>query len=387
MSPRSRRAASSAHAGTPASVAAVAKGRSASRRATISSIRDMRPSTPLRGAGRRQNPLRSCRPPRQRGCVGGQRSCHLAPEEIQLGESQPDSEDEIREVVAPRVRESLREDGPRSSESPGVGQRESEIDLDGGAGMRVLLFVHPVERALEERNRSSRIPPLQVERAQGGLGAGGPGLLLECGEGARGALELALGKREFPLKRGHGPLEIVAQRSVERLVPAGDERGSGIAGGRACLRAPADVEERLRGDALNILEEAYRQKSAIDVECGLWIGFQFGFTADYFDILCRLSDAEWHMRHEDVVSALGGLRDARAVEALYRASLKVHLYLDYDDSRALAVKAIWALSGLRDPAADEKLRLLAQSDVPIVKENASDQLRYRQKQIAAGRRA
>jgi hypothetical protein len=74
---------------------------------------------------------------------------------------------------------------------------------------------------------------------------------------------------------------------------------------------------------------------------------------------------------------LGELRDSRTVEVLYRAALKLHPYLDYDDSRALAVKAIWALGKLADPAADEKLKLLAQSDQPIVGAEALNQLERR----------
>jgi hypothetical protein len=139
--------------------------------------------------------------------------------------------------------------------------------------------------------------------------------------------------------------------------------------------------------ALRILEEAYRQKDAHEVESGLGVGFHFGMTLDHLDILCRLSDADWHIIHEDIVTALGKLRDVRAVEPLYRASLKLHPYLDFDDARALAVKAIWALGGLKDPLGDEKLRLLARSENEIVKENARDQLRHRRQTIAYLRRS
>jgi len=129
--------------------------------------------------------------------------------------------------------------------------------------------------------------------------------------------------------------------------------------------------------ALTILEKAYREKAAIDVELGLYIGFHFGFTAEHLDILCRLSEAEWHIRHEDVVTPLGELHDNRVVDALYSATLKSHAYLEYDDSRALAVKAIWALGQLKDPAGDEKLQLLARSDQTILQEEALNQLRRR----------
>jgi hypothetical protein len=74
------------------------------------------------------------------------------------------------------------------------------------------------------------------------------------------------------------------------------------------------------GFALRTLEEAYRQKNEDDVECGLHVGFRFGFAPEFLDVLIRRSDAEWHHSHEDVVTALNGLGDTRTIEALYRAA-------------------------------------------------------------------
>jgi len=130
--------------------------------------------------------------------------------------------------------------------------------------------------------------------------------------------------------------------------------------------------------ALGVLEEAYRAKDSVSVEAGLGLGFTFGMSADYFDILVKLSEAEWHIRHEDVVTALSELRDSRTVEALYQAALRRHPYLDYDDCRALAVKAIWGLGNLGEAAADEKLRVLAKSDDAILRYEAEKQLQRKQ---------
>jgi hypothetical protein len=128
---------------------------------------------------------------------------------------------------------------------------------------------------------------------------------------------------------------------------------------------------------LELLERACAERNATDVEYTLVIGFSFGFSSAHLDALMRLADADWHHRHEDVVSALDKLRDRRAVDILYRSALKRHEYLAFDDARALAVKAIWALGKLSDAAADEKLRLLAQSDEIILREQAMIQLERR----------
>jgi hypothetical protein len=128
------------------------------------------------------------------------------------------------------------------------------------------------------------------------------------------------------------------------------------------------------GFALRMLEGAYHENNGDDVEFGLYLGFRFGFTPEFLDVLIRLSDADWHQRHEDVVAALDELRDLRATDALYRATLKLHTYLDYDDSRALASKAIWALGRLGDTTADQRLRTLADSGEPVVQAYAREQL-------------
>src|SRR5262245_29089389 len=95
--------------------------------------------------------------------------------------------------------------------------------------------------------------------------------------------------------------------------------------------------------ALKWLEEAYRAQNADDLLCALIIGGNFGFGLEHLDILCRLVGDDWHYSHEDVVEALDGLRTPDAVEVLFRATQWTPKSLEYDDSRALAVKAVWAL--------------------------------------------
>ncbi len=95
--------------------------------------------------------------------------------------------------------------------------------------------------------------------------------------------------------------------------------------------------------ALRLFEEAYREKNAEDLQCALIIGAAFGFGPEHTDILGHLVESDWHFSHEDIVSALDGLRDPAAVSALYSATQWVPEYLNFDESRALAVKAIWAL--------------------------------------------
>ncbi len=129
--------------------------------------------------------------------------------------------------------------------------------------------------------------------------------------------------------------------------------------------------------ALTWLEDAYQKRNADDLQCALTIGFTFGFVPEHTGVLCRLIESDWHYSHEDVVSALENLRTPDAVEALFRATQWIPKSLEYDESRALASKAIWALGKIPGPQAKTKLEALARSEDAILRNNAREQLERR----------
>jgi hypothetical protein len=126
--------------------------------------------------------------------------------------------------------------------------------------------------------------------------------------------------------------------------------------------------------ALKWLEEAYQTRNADDLSYALIVGGNFGFVPEHKDILRRLIDEDWHYSHEDVVSALQTWPTADTVDALFRATQWTPKSLEYDDSRALAVKAIWALGKISGPEAKTKLEALARSNDAILRKNAVEQL-------------
>ncbi|WP_433600516.1 HEAT repeat domain-containing protein [Nocardia sp. CA-135953] len=134
---------------------------------------------------------------------------------------------------------------------------------------------------------------------------------------------------------------------------------------------------------LKLLKEAIESRYADGIELALIVSNEFGITMDYLDMLLQLSAADWHHMHEDVVSLLGQLRTSTAVDALYRAAVWIPDYLDYDDNRALARKAIWALGGTPGPEAEAALVRLRDSDSEIVRKGAEAQLERRQKSHTA----
>lgn len=129
--------------------------------------------------------------------------------------------------------------------------------------------------------------------------------------------------------------------------------------------------------ALKWLQEAYETRDADDLSCALIVGGTFGFAPEHKDILCRLIDEDWHYSHEDVVSALKAWPTPDTVEALFRATQWIPKSLEYDDSRALAVKAIWTLGKIPGTEAETKLETLAHSENTILRKNAVEQLERR----------
>ena len=130
--------------------------------------------------------------------------------------------------------------------------------------------------------------------------------------------------------------------------------------------------------ALNWLEEANSLQNADDLNCGLAIGFVFGFAPEHKKILCQLLKVDWHYSHEDIVSALQTWPTPDTIEALFDITQWIPTSLKYDNARALAVKAIWALGKIPSPEAETKLETLTHSDNQILKKNAQEQLNRRQ---------
>lgn len=131
--------------------------------------------------------------------------------------------------------------------------------------------------------------------------------------------------------------------------------------------------------SLDIIERAAGDRSSEDLVCAMIIGHTFGFSPAHEDILCRLAWENWHWSHEAIVSALQDceFEDERCIDALFHLAQFVPAYLEFDDARALAVKAIWAIGGIAGDLSDSRLEALAQSSSPRLKQVAEEQLSRR----------
>lgn len=108
------------------------------------------------------------------------------------------------------------------------------------------------------------------------------------------------------------------------------------------------------------------------------VGYRSGWDHRHVPVLCALAVEPWHRMHENIIFVLDkDLRDPRSIPAFVWATQNVPDYLANDEFRALAVKAIWGLGLLKHPAADAELEKLAQSEHPILRTNAMEQLARR----------
>ena len=125
-----------------------------------------------------------------------------------------------------------------------------------------------------------------------------------------------------------------------------------------------------------LLRDAVEREDATDFELALIVCNRFdAFDESLLPLLSSQALADWHQRHEDVVSRLGKYRSSATVDVLYRSTQWIPDYLDYDESRSLARKAIRALGGIPGPEAEQALTRLLEDEDEDLREIAADQLR------------
>ncbi|MFJ8650689.1 HEAT repeat domain-containing protein [Streptomyces sp. NPDC093546] len=130
--------------------------------------------------------------------------------------------------------------------------------------------------------------------------------------------------------------------------------------------------------ALRLLQDAMERQDADDVEMALIVHAAADASVEEFlEPLTELFPADWHREYEDIVSMLGTLRSPKTVPTLVLATRWVPEYLDWDENRALAVKAIWALGAISGSEAREALEGLRDDENEIIRENALKQLARR----------
>jgi HEAT repeat protein len=82
----------------------------------------------------------------------------------------------------------------------------------------------------------------------------------------------------------------------------------------------------------------------------------------------------WHFRHEDIVFALGLIKDPSSVPVLPQTALAKHPYLENDEFFALGSKSIYALENIQTPEAIRVMGELAKNENEVIREIARKRL-------------
>ncbi|HEY0048869.1 MAG TPA: HEAT repeat domain-containing protein [Pyrinomonadaceae bacterium] len=153
---------------------------------------------------------------------------------------------------------------------------------------------------------------------------------------------------------------------------------SGVFTNEEFIQAYSDGRRIDKEYVINLFNEAINNKDAEAVEEALTVGIVFDFFSNEFsEIFCKLLQADWHYKHEDIAGLLQDLKDPSTVDCLYNAAQLHFEYLNYDDSYQFARKCIKALSKMGNKEAIEKLQLLAGSNIPEIKQYAVKELKYK----------
>ena len=152
----------------------------------------------------------------------------------------------------------------------------------------------------------------------------------------------------------------------------------------ACRTTP----NAMPGFALDVLTRASEERDEEALEFALYCGFKFALSPEPLPLLLHLAEADWHKRHEDIVSALAEFKAPSSVDTLYRTALSKHDYLDYDEAFALGVKCIWGLGSIDCAQAVTRLGYLLRCGNEVLEENAMNQLKLmRDEATSEGTRA
>lgn len=127
-----------------------------------------------------------------------------------------------------------------------------------------------------------------------------------------------------------------------------------------------------RALALELAQQAHDEET---LQQALIVGQRFdAIDTSWTPLLAQWIAAPWHHEHEFLVDTLSDLRDPDAVDALLHATAWVPDYLDWDDNRNLASKAIWGLGKNPSPRAVPALETLTASPEPLIATEARDRL-------------
>jgi hypothetical protein len=127
------------------------------------------------------------------------------------------------------------------------------------------------------------------------------------------------------------------------------------------------------------IKKAAEGENAEDLEYSFYLLFfnkAIIFQEEFIELICKLLKGKWHYQHENIVTMLQSIKSPLSINVLYETAFEKFDYLNYDDTHSLGRKCVHALGDINTEESKEKLRLIANSNIPILKEKAEKQLYY-----------
>lgn len=135
------------------------------------------------------------------------------------------------------------------------------------------------------------------------------------------------------------------------------------------------TRESIHEVILSLLERGLDEKDVDSIEQAIPLAYRYGLSKDFLSALNALAVEPWHYRHEDIVFALGKLKDPSSVPILARTAEARHPYLEEDEFFALGSKSIYALENIGTVDAVRVLGILAESPNDVLRNTARKRLK------------
>jgi len=152
-------------------------------------------------------------------------------------------------------------------------------------------------------------------------------------------------------------LSLVRYPGSREYVPASPEE----------LLAAFDTDDG-RSLCQDLLEKAFSERSADDVELTLIMSHTFGFDRSSLSVFQQLARAPWHTRHQDISRILEEVGGADVVDDLEFLAWAGPEFQDYEGSTALAKEAVHSLERIATPSARAALTRLRRHTEQDVRE-------------------
>jgi hypothetical protein len=124
-----------------------------------------------------------------------------------------------------------------------------------------------------------------------------------------------------------------------------------------------------------LLHRGLAERNPDYVEMAVPLAYRYGISKDFLEVFNILALEPWHFRHEDIVFALGKLKDPSSVDVLAKTVHAKHPYLENDEFFALGSKSIYALENIGTQEAVRVIGTLADDENEILRTTSRKRLK------------